>query len=211
MIDLDKQGPRALIRHLGELLTAQGVDYETDSTGTMIGLVAETATCQCGGVITAELVETQGQMNLLQVGYALPFEDIPEERWGALYELLALLAPHLVIGHFEFDHELSELRWRGHQLLPISFPWDETRLMALPLEGVDTVGRLYETVRMVVADGDDPNVAVAEMLLAEDEALVQGLYESEILRMLKVARRRLTTQEGAELERVSGLLMKLAQ
>ncbi len=212
MNDLSTHGPTALILHLGELLTAQGVDFETDSSGTKIALVGDASVGQCTGIISAESVETEESMNLLQVAYALPFETISEGRWSALYELLALLTPHLIIGVLELDHEVSELRWRAHQLLSTSPPWNDTRLMALPLEGIDTIERLFETISKVVDKGDDPCVAVAEMLLdGNGENSKEGIYEGEILRLLKTARRRIVTTDVVAIDRVSGLLLRLTQ
>ena len=214
MTDTTLSGPQAVIERIGALLTERGADCDTDESGTMLALFGDAGVGRCQGIITAEMVETEVPMVLLQVGYSLPRGVVPERRWPALYELLALLSPHLTVGHFEFDHDVGELRWRAHQLLSDAPPWSDAHLMALAMEGIDTIDAYFESFTRVIDDGDDPNLVIAEAFLAINDESDEGygeLIESDLLRMLKTARRRAVGGDQATVERISALLLKLTE
>ncbi len=203
------QGTRALMMQIGARLSDQGANYDVNKDGSMLALIGEAGCGRCNGVIAAEIVETDAPMLLVQVSYSLPFDPIDEDRWLAVYELIALLAPHMTLGHFEYDHEVEELRWRAHQLLPPTGPWDNTLLMALPLEGIDVIDSAFEAFDKVISRGDDANLAVAEMLLAQVDGDPVELFGEEILRMVQTARRRVEGGDAALIDRVSALLVRL--
>jgi len=211
VVEREMQGPAALIRHICGLLEAEGCVHVPDSSGTSVEIFEEAEVGSLCGSVSAELVEAEEEMILLQVAFAMPIMGTdPEKGWPRLCELMALLNPHLTIGLLEYEHETSELRWRANQLLKISGPWSDAQVMTLLHEGMDIIERLFETASKVLVAGDDPNIAVAEMLLdGGGSESNHGFFESEILSLLRRARRNIDPKDVPTIDRVAKLVVRL--
>lgn len=152
-----------------EALSALGVDSLESDDGSTLLVFADAEVGRLEGYAIASQLsmndpldeDREFSMDCLEIAFLLPFEALPADRLGDLYELVARLNILYTVGAFEVVPAAQELRYRVYLTLVPGAGYPKSALLTPFFTAISAIETQMGLFQQVLGDGFAPAHALA--------------------------------------------------